>query len=139
MKFIKHTIIGVLLFSLSFALIFLSSDKTEYYIASYRVQEPRVYVTEHGVCYHAYDCHYLRQSALEKGMCRAESEGYRACSYCGGTPNGVIDEAYYKKEMEDATDKVYKKSFSCACAVLTLYFSVCVATHIIRRIKICRL
>lgn len=48
--------------------MFFLSDKTEYHKVDNYVIEPRVYVTNHGDCYHAYSCHYLSQSMIAKGI-----------------------------------------------------------------------
>lgn len=57
-------------------------------------KEPLVYVTKYGECYHSAGCHYL-DSIIEKGLYEAQKEGYRACSYCHGIPNGTIEKNNY--------------------------------------------
>ena len=51
--------------------------------------EALVYVTKTGECYHSFGCHYLK-SIRKIGLEQAKSAGYRACSFCNGTPNGTI-------------------------------------------------
>ena len=123
MKIIRCAVIGFCLFSVVFSLFFFLSDKKKDYTVEYCVEEPLVYTTEHGTCYHASDCHYLNQSKIEKGLYNAQQKGYRPCSYCKGIPYGTIQVNYYKTEEKDITCEVAIRSFVfsfVACA------SVCV-------------
>ena len=52
-------------------------------------EEGLVYVTRTGECYHTSWCFYLK-SVIKMGIEQAKKSGYRACSYCHGTPNGTI-------------------------------------------------
>lgn len=51
--------------------------------------EPCVYVTDTGDCYHSKSCHYL-YSSRAIGIEVAKGKGYRACSQCGGRSVGTI-------------------------------------------------
>ncbi len=123
MKIVKHIVIGLILFSVSFSLMFFLSDKTEYHKVDNYVIEPRVYVTNYGDCYHAYGCHYLSQSMIAKGIREAELKGYRACSYCGGIPHGTIEVNYYITETKDVTDEAIIKSVVFAPVIVVVYTS----------------
>lgn len=124
MKCIKHIIMGLLLFLSLFFLTFFLTDKNECHIVDNYVQEPRVYVTKYGDCYHAFDCHYLSSSRIEKGLYDARSKGYRACSYCDGTPCGTIAINYYKTEVKDITNEVAIKSIIVAAVSVAIYATV---------------
>lgn len=52
-------------------------------------EEPCVYVTKTGDCYHSKSCHYL-YSSRAIGIEVAKGKGYRACSQCGGRSVGTI-------------------------------------------------
>ena len=126
MRIIKHILIALLLFFISFSIVFFRADKTEYYTEESWVEEPRVYVTEYGHCYHSCDCHYISRSWTEKGIYYARSKGYRACSYCKGTPNGTIQVNYYKTEEKDITNEAVSQSISFAFLAVAIYTVVCV-------------
>lgn len=130
MKIIKHMVMGLILFALSFSLMFLLTDKSKYQTVDNYVKEPRVYVTKYGDCYHTPTCHYLRQSKIEKGLYYAKSHGYKACSYCKGTPCGSVEVNYYKTEMKNNTDEVVIKSMIVASFTITVYISVCMITYV---------
>ena len=126
MKLLKYIGIGVLLFALAFSIMFFLSDKTEYKTIDNYVQEPRVYVTDYGECYHSYDCHYLSQSRNAKGLYSAQSQGHRACSHCNGMPYGTIEVNYYKTEIKDISNEVAIQSLIFASASITIYAVGCV-------------
>ena len=126
MKVLKHIGIGLLFFALTFSAVFSLSDKTEHEKTEYCAQEPRVYVTDHGERYHSFGCHYLSRSRNAKGLYKARSQGYRACSYCKGTPYGTIEVNYYKTEIKDITNEVAIKSIIVASVSVTIYAAVCV-------------
>lgn len=126
MKIVKYIGIGVLLFALTFSMMFFLSDKTKYETIDNYVQEPRVYVTDHGECYHSFGCHYLSQSRNAKGLYKAQSQGYRACSYCNGIPYGTIEVNYYKTEIKDITNEVATQSFIFASVSISIYAVGCV-------------
>lgn len=130
MKIIKRIVIGFLLFSVSFSLMFLLTDKTEHYTVDTYVEEPGVYVTEYGDCYHSYDCHYLSQSMIEKGLYHALSQGYRACSYCGGIPRETVEVYYGETKSKDLTNAVAMKSFIFASVSVMIYISICMMIYI---------
>jgi hypothetical protein len=88
---------------ISFAL----EDKTAYESTSTYEEQPAVYVTKYGDCYHSITCHYLTQSMIEKGLYEARDKGYRACSYCGGQSCGttvVEHKTYY--EIKDYSNAI---------------------------------
>ena len=130
MKIIKYIGIEIVLFAILFSLMFFLSDKTEYYTIDNYVQEPRVYVTDYGECYHAVDCHYLNRSRNEKGLYCALSEGYRACSFCDGIPNGMIEVNYYKTKSKNIANEVAIKSLTFAsihsAIHLVIYLIICI-------------
>ena len=53
-------------------------------------EEPLVYVTNTGECYHSFGCSYLR-SVNAIGLEQAKKAGYRMCSRCGGKASGTIE------------------------------------------------
>ena len=61
-----------------------------------------------------------RQSKIARGLYDAESKGYRACSYCKGTPFATIEVVYYKIEEIDISDEIAVKSllFASFCTVV---------------------
>ncbi len=130
MKIIKRIVIGFLLFSVSFSLMFLLTDKTEHYTVDTYVEEPCVYVTKYGDCYHSYDCHYLSQSMIEKGLYYALSQGYSACSYCGGISHETIEVNYGETRSKDITNAVAMKSLIFASVSVIIYTSICTMIYI---------
>ena len=89
MRFLA-TILAFFIFSFNLSAVTVNADNTVY--------EPRVYITETGSYYHSADCHYLRRSKIAIGLYQAKENGYSACSYCGGKPDGwdyFLDSDYY--------------------------------------------
>ena len=80
----KHILIILSTMIVIFTISFTIEDKTAYEYTSTYEEQPAVYVTKYGDCYHSITCHYLSQSMIEKGLYEARDKGYRACSYCGG-------------------------------------------------------
>ena len=99
------------IFSISFAF----EDKTSYEYTSTYEEQPAVYVTKYGDCYHSIGCHYLSQSMIEKGLYEARDKGYRACSYCNGTSCGTVQVEH--REYYEVTDYSNAISYSCLRAV----------------------
>ena len=64
----------------------------------YRHEEPLVYVTNTGECYHSFGCHYLK-SVNPIGLEQAKEKGYRSCSYCHGEAQSVIEVNEYGKSF----------------------------------------
>ena len=90
----------IIIFSISFAL----EDKTIYDYTSTYEEQPAVYVTKYGDCYHSISCHYLSQSMIEKGLYEAFDNGYRACSHCNGISHGTVQvehREYYEVRVYD--------------------------------------
>lgn len=123
---IKHIALVLVIFALSFSLMFFFTDKTEYQTVSHSAKEPRIYVTKYGTRYHASECRYLRQSKIEKGLYDAKSDGYSACSYCEGIPCGTVEVRYYTTEAKTITKEVAIRSVLFACCTAVAYISVCV-------------
>lgn len=76
----------------------------------YTVEEPKVYVTQYGDCYHSADCSYLHSSRVAKGKDKAKEQGYRACSRCYGIASGTIEVTYYKQVEKDMTKSIVIQS-----------------------------
>lgn len=95
LKRIDARVVVILLISIvAFVIAFMVTDKKSYeYTSSYQ-EEPRVYVTKTGECYHHISCRYLYNSIIEKGLMQAQSQGYVACSRCGGEAFGEIRVEY---------------------------------------------
>ena len=133
MKIIRHIVIVLALLVLSFSLIFFLSNNTEYHTVDNYVEEPRIYVTKYGNCYHAPDCQYLSHSKIEMGLYYAKSNGYRACHYCKGLPCGTVKVNYYKTEKKSITDEVAVKSILFASLTATIYISFCVTSYMFNK------
>ena len=104
-------IIYILISSLALSLGFLfDKNNPTYESVPYTVEEPRVYVTTYGDCYHSSDCSYLHSSRIAKGKDKAQEQGYRACSRCYGVANGTIEVTYYKQVEKDITNDIVSKS-----------------------------
>lgn len=104
-------IISILIISISLGLGFLfDKNNPTYESLPYVVEEPRVYVTNYGDCYHSSDCSYLHSSMIAKGKDKAKEQGYRACSRCYGIASGTIEVTYYKQVEKDMTNDIVSKS-----------------------------
>ncbi len=90
LKIVLRAIIVLIISAAVFVAVFFAADKTDYSYTSTYVEEPKVYVTDYGRCYHHISCHNLRRSSNPKGKFEAEGHGYRACSYCNGRAKGTI-------------------------------------------------
>ena len=104
---IIYILIGSLF--LSFSFLFDKKNPT-YENVPYTIEEPKVYVTTYGDCYHSYSCSYLHSSRISKGKEQARSQGYRACSKCYGVSNGTIEVTYYKKIEKDMKNEIIVES-----------------------------
>ncbi|MBQ3482693.1 MAG: hypothetical protein IJA78_00790 [Clostridia bacterium] len=133
MTIVKYIVVGILLFAAIFSFVFFLTDKTEHYTVDSYVQEPLVYITDHGECYHAWNCHYLERSKNANGLYDARSKGYRACSYCDGAPHGTIEVPYKKTEAQDVTCKVVIQAIIFASVGTLLYATGCVTIHFYRK------
>ena len=67
-----------------FLISFAVEDKTLYKYTSTYEEQPAVFVTKYGDCFHSGSCHYLSQSRIEKGLHEAIISGYRPCTHCDG-------------------------------------------------------
>ena len=104
-------IISILIITISLGLGFLfDKNNPTYESVPYVVEEPKVYVTNYGDCYHSSDCSYLHSSRIAKGKDKAQEQGYRACSKCYGVANGTIEVTYYKQVEKDMTSEIITKS-----------------------------
>lgn len=86
----KYILIILSILLIVFTISFVLEDKTSYNYISTFEEQPAVYITEYGNCYHSVYCHYLSQSKIEKGLYEVKSKGYKACSYCKGYSKNVI-------------------------------------------------
>ena len=104
-------IISILVVNISLGLGFLfDRNNPTYESVPYVVEEPKVYVTNYGDCYHSSDCSYLHSSRVAKGKDKAKEQGYRACSRCYGIASGTIEVTYYKQVEKDMTNDIITKS-----------------------------
>lgn len=104
-------VISILVINVSLGLGFLfDRNNPTYESVPYVVEEPKVYVTQYGDCYHSYDCSYLHSSKIPKGKNQAKQQGYRVCSRCYGTASGTIEVTYYKQVEKDMTNDIITKS-----------------------------
>ena len=67
-----------------FIVLFAFDDKTRIGTRTLYEEQPLVYITKTGKCYHSYGCYHLTQSQFAIGLYRAQNEGYRRCSACNG-------------------------------------------------------
>lgn len=104
----KHLIIIVPIVLAIFFISFAYEDKTR---TEYRVvyeEQPLVYVTKTGECYHSYRCSHLSRSAYPKGLYQAMDSGYRRCSTCHGSAYGTIQvETYEPYEVTDYSMAIF--------------------------------
>lgn len=126
-------IISILIISVSLSLGFLfDKNNPTYESVPYVVEEPKVYVTNYGDCYHSSDCSYLRSSRVAKGKDKAKEQGYRACSRCYGIASGTIEVTYYRQVEKDMTNEIITKSIISGLVVGAI---VCVLIPIKKNIK----
>ena len=118
----------VLILSIMLTIFIISivfEDKISYEYISTFENQPAVYVTEYGNCYHSADCYYLSQSKIEKGLYEAKEKGYRECKHCGSYSHGVTKVEHI--EYFEITDYTNAFLFSCLRALLItpiLYLTV---------------
>ena len=114
-KIVKHILLSLgvvgIISSLLIGLgLLFDKNNPTYESVPYTVEEPKVYVTKYGDCYHSYDCSYLHSSMIAKGKDKAREQGYRACSKCNGVANGLIEVTYYKQVKKDMTNDIISSS-----------------------------
>lgn len=114
-KILKHVSIILVMMLIIFSVSFVLEDKTSYEYTSRYEEQPAVYVTKYGDCYHSIGCHYLSQSMREKGLYEALDSGYRACSYCKGISYGTTQVEH--REYYEVTDYTNAITYSCLRAV----------------------
>jgi len=93
--------LSLFLFLLIFLLSYSLSDKNKIEYTVEYIEEPRVFVTTYGECYHSPHCHYLKNSSIEIGLNQAQEKGYKPCSYCHGSSDSVITIEYIKPMITD--------------------------------------
>ena len=110
-RILLFLVISALLIAFAIGLGFLNDrNNPTYESVPYIVEEPKVYVTQYGDCYHSSDCSYLHSSRVAKGKDKAKEQGYRACSRCYGVASGTIEVTYYKQVEKDMTNDIISKS-----------------------------
>ena len=114
-KALKHVFIILAMMIIIFSISFALEDKTVYDYTSTYEEQPAVYVSKYGDCYHSISCHYLSQSMIEKGLYEALDNGYRACSHCNGISHGTVQVEH--REYYEVTDYTNAISYSCLRAV----------------------
>ena len=112
----KYILIILSILLIVFTISFVLEDKTSYKYTSTFEEQPMIYITEYGNCYHSVDCHYLRQSKIEKGLYEAKANGYMECSYCHGYSNSFIQVEIIK--YYEVTDYTNAFLYSCLRAFL---------------------
>ncbi len=68
-----------LIFLIAVSTFFLDKYVLSHYISG---KNTTCYVTEHGECYHARDCQYVRNGRTKSNVYDAIEDGYRKCSVC---------------------------------------------------------
>ena len=114
-----------------FTISFVFEDKTSYEYTSTFEEQPAVYITEHGNCYHSVDCHYLSQSKIEKGLYEVKAKGYRECSYCNGYSKSVIQVELIK--YYEVTDYTNAFLYSCLRAVLATPIMYIIVLYVVEK------
>ena len=110
-RILLFLVISALVIAFAIGLGFLNDrNNPTYESVPYIVEEPKVYVTQYGDCYHSSDCSYLHSSKIPKGKNQAKQQGYRVCSRCYGTASGTIEVTYYKQVEKDMTNDIITKS-----------------------------
>ncbi len=122
---ILYFAICIPLYFLCFGILNLNgTTETRYRTETKTVTEPRVYVTNYGEKYHNNECFYLRSSHA-RGFYEAQKQGYTACHYCNGVPDGTID-IDYDTEIAYKADKLNEiRAIPIALVIgIFLYFGV---------------
>lgn len=127
-------LLAIPLFFLFYAWTNLNSQTDpEYRYETVTATEPRVYVTNYGECYHSSTCGYLHTSRIAKGKNQAISEGYVACSVCGGKSSGTITVTYKKRVPVDSTGRNIGGSIALAILCSPLLYGI--GYHIVQEIR----
>lgn len=127
-KAMKHAAFILAMMTIVFLISFAIEDKTTYEYRLTYEEQPAVYVTKYGDCYHSIGCHYLSQSMIEIGLYEARNKGYRSCTYCGGISyytTQVEHKEYY--EVIDYGDAI---CYSCVRAIYITFVIYLVALWI---------
>ena len=104
----KQFVIIIFIVLMIFTISFVLEDKTSYEYTSTFEEQPAVYITEYGNCYHSLDCYYLSNSKIEKGLYEVKAKGYKECSYCNGYIKSVIQvELIEYYEVTDCTNAFF--------------------------------
>lgn len=113
--------IVLVLFLASFAL----EERTRAEQRVFYEEQPLVYVTKTGECYHSYGCNYLSRSRIPKGLYQAKREGYRRCSVCDGVAYGTVQVAVKAPyEIADLSCAIFFSFAKTACITPLIYFPV---------------
>ena len=121
----KQFVIIIFIVLMIFIVSFVLEDKTSYNYNSTSEEQPAVYITEYGNCYHSADCHYLSQSKIEKGLYEVKSKGYKACSYCKGYSKNVIQvEIIEYYEVTDYTNAFFLSFLRAVIVTPVIYIIV---------------
>ena len=121
----KYILIILSILLIVFTISFVLEDKTSYEYTSTFEEQPPVYITEYGNCYHSSDCYYLSRSKIEKGLYEAKANGYRECSYCHGYSNSFIQVEIIKYyEAMDCTDAIVRSVIRALLITPILYVIV---------------
>ncbi len=113
---LKHLVIIAPIALAIFFVSFVFEDKTR---TEYRVtyeEQPLVYVTKTGECYHSYGCRHLSRSRIPMGLYRAENSGYRRCSTCNGIAYATMQ--VEEGEPYEVTDYSFAIFFSIVKVIL---------------------
>ena len=129
MSFTKRIAICIILFCTVFLLCFGLLEKTKTVSKTVYREEPCVYITKTGKCYHSPSCHYLTNSTKACGLYKAQSRELRACSYCGGKSYETITVEYYEAQIIENT-------LSVLCISLGVSISISIVVYILLRIDI---
>ena len=138
MKYIKHFVFIFLLIIPTFLLFNVwdvgGTEKAIYEYETITEQQPKVYITKYGECYHSAGCQYLWNSSNPIGLYKAKSEGYFACSVCGGTSYGTITVTYQKQVLvgENHVKNIGLNIGLSVITVLIIYPMICGMFNYIR-------
>lgn len=124
-KTLRHLAIILPIVLVVFFMTFAFEEKTRTEQRVFYEEQPLVYVTKTGECYHSYGCNYLSRSRIPKGLYEAKREGYQRCSICDGVAYGTVQvatEAPY--EIADLSCTVFFSLAKTACITPLIYFPV---------------
>ena len=100
----------------------LGETKPIYEYETTTEDQPRVFITNYGDCYHHIDCQYLWNSRKAVGIYEARSDGYAVCTVCGGIPSGTVTVVHEKRILVD--EEIVKNNTANVVFTVLTFFAV---------------